>query len=170
MICPACKTDNLEGAEECKHCGQDLHDLSRPKAHSAVEKSLHVNKVTELGSRQVIVVDENRKVRDVIASLVLRRQGCAVVVDKEGKLIGVFTERDLLMKIAGEPDELLDHPISEFMVRNPTSIESSAPIAYAMHQMDVGGYRHVPVVNDGVPVSMISARDLIRFIDERFLS
>ena len=135
MKCPACGHENIEGAELCEHCGVDLTHLSRPKAASPAEKLLHKQPVRALRPHAAVIVPANRKVRDVIASMVLRHDGCAIIVNDEGSVIGVFSERDLLMKLAGKPDELLDSPVSEFMTANPVTITADVPIAYALHQI-----------------------------------
>lgn len=166
MRCSACKFDNIEGAEICENCGGDLTYLSRPKATNPVEKFLHKQPVRALREHPAVTVPPTRKIRDVIASLVLRHDGCAVVVDDMGYVIGVFSERDLLFRIAGRGDDLLDRPVSEFMTPDPVTIGADAPIAYALHQMDLGGYRHLPLVENGKPVGMVSIRDIVTFFGE----
>lgn len=169
MICPACGEENIDGAEACEHCGQDLTYLSRPRAHSLVEKAIHKEKVNALRPHPAVTVPQNRKVKDVLVSMVMHKDGCAVVVDDAGAPVGIFSERDLIMKIAGREESLLDHPVSEFMTTDPVTIEADAPIAYALHQMDLKGYRHLPLVKDGKPVGMVSVRDIVTFIGNRFL-
>jgi CBS domain-containing protein len=166
MICPACGHENIEGAELCEHCGNDLTHLSRPKAASPTEKLLHKRPVGALRPHAPVVIPASRKIRDVIASMVIRHDGCAVVVNDAGEVIGVFTERDLLMKLAGKPDALLDSPVSEFMTPDPVTVTADVPIAYALHQMDVGGYRHIPLVAGKKPVGMVSIRDIVTFFGE----
>lgn len=168
--CPACQTENLAGAETCENCGYDLTVLTRPRARTVVEKSLHKEPIRSLRKRQAIVVPADRKVIDVVASLVAHREGCAVVVDEIGAVVGVFSERDLIRRVAGGPPDLLERPVSEFMTPDPVTIEADAPIVYAIHQMDLGGYRHLPLVEEGKPIGMVSVRDIVTFLDERFLA
>lgn len=169
MLCPSCGTENIEGIEACDHCGASLTDLSRPRSSSPVQKTLFKQKCDALRRHEPVIVPPDRKVIDVIASLVLHQDGCAVVVDLKGRPVGVFSERDLLLRVAGKGVELLDRPVEEFMTRDPVTIESDAPIAYALHQMDIGGYRHLPVVRDGRPVGMVSIKDILFFFEDRFL-
>lgn len=170
MDCPACGFDNIAGDETCEKCGQDLTELTRPKAKSYVDKGLHKEPARSIQVRNPVVVTPERKVVDVIASLVAHNQGCALVVDAERKVVGVFSERDLLMKVAGGPPEMLNSPVREFMTPNPVTIAADAPIAYALHQMDIGGYRHVPLVEDGKAAGMISVRDIVTYIGNRVLA
>ncbi len=165
--CPACNHENIFGAEFCENCGGDLTHLSKPRAKSAVEKSRHKTTVAALRRHDPVVVPSDRKVCDVLASLVLHRDGCAVVVDSDGEVVGVFTERDLIRKVAGVDESLLERPVHEFMTADPVTVELDVPIAFALHEMDVGGYRHVPVVEDAKPVGLVSIRDIITFLGDR---
>lgn len=168
--CPSCRSLNLEGAETCEECGADLTELSRPRARSPVEKSLHKGRVGDLRDHPPVVVPPERKIRDVIASLVHRRDGCAVVADASGKVVGVFSERDLLTRVAGRGEELLDRPVAEFMTKDPVTIGADAPLAYALHQMDLGGYRHLPVIDvRNRPVAMVSIKDILAYLEDEFL-
>lgn len=168
--CPACGEEIIEGAETCDNCGCDLAHLGRPRARTSIDKSFHKKPVSVLRRHEAVVVPLDRKVQDVLASLVMHRDGCAVVVDPEGKVAGVFSERDLLMKIAGIDHSKMDRPVSEVMTPDPITIEADAPIAYALHQMDLGGYRHIPLVEQGKPVGMISIRDIVTYIGNNFLN
>ena len=168
-VCPACGHENIQGAEACDNCGGDLAFLSAPKASSRLDRSLHQEPVQALGKHSPVVVTADRKVKDVLVSLVTHCDGCAVVVDDHGSVLGVFSERDLLSKVAGRGEELLERPVRDFMTPDPVVIETSAPIAYALHQMALGGYRHLPLVQGGKPVGMVSIRDIVTFICDRFL-
>ncbi len=88
----------------------------------------------------------------------------AILVVEGGKVIGIFSERDALRKglfQAGKDDR----PIREFMTAKPDCLTPHDPIALAMNRMGVGGYRHVPLVDDQHrPVGMLVMRDVVRFI------
>ena len=51
--------------------------------------------------------------------------------------------------------------VSDFMTANPTAVRPTDSLAFVLHQMDVGGYRHLPVIKDGQPLAMISVRDML---------
>ena len=61
-------------------------------------------------------------------------------------------------------DDYADRPVSEFMTRDPEAVSPQHTLAFALHKMDCGGYRHVPILEDGHPVAMISVRDMLRHI------
>ena len=82
-----------------------------------------------------------------------------MVVDQE-KLIGIFTERDAITKLNINANQLSDHPISRYMTSNPVSLGVRDKIAFALHKMNVGGYRHLPILDDQSLVGVISMRDI----------
>lgn len=99
----------------------------------------------------------------VIAAARLMRENSvgAVMVVENGKLAGVFTERDALFRVIAEGRNADRTALAEVMTRNPQTIHPDQPFADALHLMYEGGFRHVPVVEDGRPIGMISARDAL---------
>jgi len=120
----------------------------------------------------------NRSIRDIIAEqepitapesitvsaaaqLMKQNEVGAVMVVEEGRLVGVFTERDALFRVLAEGRDTLTTRLADVMTRNPATIHPDRPFAEALHIMYEGGFRHVPVVEDGRPVGMVSARDAL---------
>ena len=85
----------------------------------------------------------------------------AVMVLDEGRLVGVFTERDALFRVVAESRDVQTTCLSEVMTRNPRTVSPDMAFNDALHIMHEGGFRHVPVVRDGRPVGMISCRDAL---------
>jgi len=85
----------------------------------------------------------------------------ALMVVEQGQLAGVFTERDALFRVIAEGRDVQGTRVADVMTRNPQTIHPDKPFADALHVMYEGGFRHVPVVEDGRPVGMISARDAL---------
>lgn len=96
------------------------------------------------------------------AALLMKRHeiGALMVVDDD-KLVGMFTERDALFRVVAEGRNTQITRVAEVMTANPQTIDPDKPFAYALHLMHEGRYRHVPVVENGRPVGMISARDAL---------
>ena len=164
MICPHCGNDNLPGSEECGRCGQDMTQLDRPVPGDAVERSLIEDPVGRLNPRKPVTITAATTVRDAIGVMLDSNVGALLVVDAAGRLIGIFSERDLLTKIAGLRDDYADRPVSEFMTRDPEAVAPHHTLAFALHKMDSGGYRHLPVTRDGRLVGIVSVRDLMRHV------
>ena len=85
----------------------------------------------------------------------------AVMVLDEGKLVGVFTERDALFRVVAESRDVQATHLAEVMTRHPRTVSPGMAFSDALHIMHEGGFRHVPVVEDGRPVGMISCRDAL---------
>ena len=165
--CPFCDFVNIEGADDCEQCGQPLDDMHLPDPSTLVEQSLLMDRVSVLDPKPPIVVSPDTSVADVLQTLVKRGIGCVFVVEHE-KVIGVFSERDALLRLNTEASNYAEHPISELMTTSPQSLESDAKIAFAVRMMDLGGYRHVPVVDENAhPTGVISARDILRYLTEK---
>ena len=164
MICPHCGHDNLPGSEECSHCLMDLTQLDRPTAHNRIERSLMEDPVSVLQPKRPVTVLPTATVGQTIQIMLDCDIGALMVVDASGKLLGVFSERDLLTKVAGIHDPFIDLPVQNFMTANPETVKTTDTLAFALHKMDVGGYRHLPMLKDGRPVGVISVRDMLRHI------
>lgn len=95
------------------------------------------------------------------ARLMRQKQVGAVMVVEEGRLAGVFTERDALFRVVAEGRDAQTTRLADVMTRNPQTIHPDKPFPDALHLMYEGGFRHVPVVEDSRPIGMISARDAL---------
>ena len=95
------------------------------------------------------------------ARLMKERHVGAIMVVEDGKLAGIFTERDALFRVLAEGRDGQTTQIAEVMTRNPQTIHPDRPFAHALHMMYEGSFRHVPVVEDGVPIGIVSARDAL---------
>ena len=164
MICPSCGFDNLPGTEECNRCLQDLTQLDRPAPHNRVERSLMENQVATLAPARPITLPPSATVREAIGAMLANDIGALLVLDDHGSLLGIFSERDLLTKLAGLHDNYADLPVRQFMTTNPEAVTTTDTLAFALHKMDVGGYRHLPVLEGGRPTGVISVRDMMRHI------
>lgn len=87
-----------------------------------------------------------------------RNVGAMMVVDG-GKLVGVFTERDALFRVVAAGLDGKTTTLATVMTANPKTITPERPFAHALAMMHEGRFRHLPVVEDGRPVGMISVRD-----------
>lgn len=108
-------------------------------------------------------------VREAARLMKQNRIGALLVVD-DGRLAGIFTERDALFRVIEpglDPDRT---PLAAVMTRDPRVTEPDKPFGHALHLMYEGGFRHVPVVENGRPVGVVSARDALAPELREFLS
>jgi CBS domain-containing protein len=165
MICPNCAFDNLPGSEECSRCRTPLAQLDLPTAHDRVERSLMEDPVAILHPQLPVTVPPSARVRDAVQLMLARDIGALLVVDPcSGRLIGIFSERDLLAKAIDAQGDYADQPVEHFMTPDPETVTIEHTLAFALRVMDMGSYRHLPIVQDGLPVGVISVRDMLRHI------
>ena len=100
------------------------------------------------------------------AELMRKKKVSAVLVKKGSKLVGIFTERDLVSR-AMEAKAWSRAPVKKFMTPSPETLKLTDPVAYALNKMSVGRFRHVVLTSaDGKPAGVISIRDIVDFIVE----
>ena len=97
------------------------------------------------------------------------RIGALLVVD-QGRLAGIFTERDALFRVVAEGRDPGKTRVGEVMTANPRTITPDRPFGHALHLMYEGEFRHVPVVENGRPLGMVSARDALGPDLEQFVA
>ncbi len=99
-------------------------------------------------------------------------RGCVIVTDDgthNSKLTGIFTERDVLFRIVDRGKNPAALPIGDVMTADPETLSVGSAVAYALNMMSVGGFRHIPVVDDEHrPACVISVRDVVEFLVEAF--
>lgn len=167
--CPFCAHENIDGADQCAECQEPLEFLSKPRAASPLERRILKDRIRMLSPREPLIVAPDTTVGDVLKLLASKREGCVFVVEAD-EVVGIFSERDALMRLNTRFSALQDRPISEFMTRSPETLELDDRICFALHKMDLGGYRHIPVLEKGRIVGMISVRDILRYLSEHILT
>lgn len=92
----------------------------------------------------------------------------AVLVEEGGRLVGIFTERDALTKVADQPATWA-RPVAELMTREPHSLDAQQPIRSALRLMNAGDYRNVPIVDKkGHIKGNLPQHEVIRFLTDQF--
>jgi CBS domain-containing protein len=118
--------------------------------------------------RKVVHVDPTNAIMDVAALLVAHNIGAALVLDKAGSLLGIISERDIMHEIAASGARALDMTAGELMTQNITIASPATRVDQAMTMMTAGRFRHLPVVDGGVIVGIVSIGDVVkRVIDEK---
>ncbi len=166
--CPACGFENLEGADACAECQQSLTDLSRPQPRSTVEKGLMSDRIELLQPHKPLTVSPSDTIGNVLKKMVAEKIGCVMVMEGD-EIAGIFTEFDALMKVNTNVKALAAKPISTVMTTKPVTLNIENKIAYALHQMHVGGYRHLPILSNGKLMGVSSIRDILNYLAQRLV-
>jgi CBS domain-containing protein len=162
-ICPSCGTKNMEGADECANCGGDLRTVDLPAPASQIEQTVMQLPLTALKMTSVHTMPPDTPLEVAVQTLVRQHVDLLEVVEG-GRLIGVLSVRDLMTRVGPDYRDKMKLPVRQFMTPNPETLPPDAPITFAINKMDVGGYRHLPLVREGKAVGMISVRDLLTHI------
>jgi CBS domain-containing protein len=113
-----------------------------------------------LGSQTPVTANGEMSVAQAARLMKDRRVG-AVLIMHEGRLAGIFTERDALFRVLAEGRDPAKTELHDVMTANPRTITPDRPFGHALHLMHEGGFRHVPVVEGGAPLGVVSARDAL---------
>ena len=162
MHCPVCGFDNLTGAEVCDNCGTELGGHDQPEPAMSFHGRLLGEHLEDLGAPAPIEVSPDLAVDIAVARMRESGDDCLLVV-VGGQLVGIFTDRDAVVKGGERLDALR---VGDLMTADPVVLRHDDPIAIAIHKMAVGGFRHIPIVEDGRPTGVITARDVFHHLAE----
>jgi CBS domain-containing protein len=149
----------------------------RPKSNSPLprlgiypmelSRNIRVDSVSRLDPKPPHDIAVSATVAEAVELMRRENTSCLLVTDA-GRLVGIFTERDLLTRVLakGRP---LSQPMRLAMTPAPVTVEPKDPVRTAIRRMQKGGYRHLPVVDEeGRPVGILSARRVVHYLVEHF--
>ncbi len=164
MLCPSCAHDNIPGVDVCENCGSDLAGLDLPEAQDGVAGRLLTDEIGDLPLAPRVTALPDETVAAVIGRMRRERQGYAMVIE-EDRLVGIFTERDVLERTVLEGDP--STPIAELMTRDAVTLRPDQGLAEAIGIMADQRIRHIPLVDRaGRECGLIGGRDVLRYIAE----
>jgi CBS domain-containing protein len=130
-------------------------------------RNLKIDSVSRLHPAAVRQVTPRQTVAEAVAIMRDENIGCVVVCEGE-RLVGIFTERDLMRRVLA-PGKPLTVPVAECMTPDPVVVHAKEPVGAAVRHMEEGGYRHLPVVDQlGRPGGMLSVKRIIHYLVEHF--
>jgi CBS domain-containing protein len=136
------------------------------------DASLLREPVSVLHSRQPLVLSKTSTVTEAVRAMQSDHTGCVVITDDgtvDSKVNGIFTERDVLFRIVDRGRNPAQLPLQDVMTTNPETLSVRSAVAYALNKMSVGGFRHIPVVDDEHrPAFVVSVRDVVEYLVEYF--
>ena len=133
-----------------------------------LESALANESVGSAASHPALLVDASTPLRRVLQLMREGSRGAVLVVSNE-TLVGIFTERDVLMKVAGQPIDIEHTAVNQLMTVDPVTLPVDASVAFALNKMLIEGFRHIPLVDDhNQPIAVVSMRDLIDYLSNFF--
>jgi CBS domain-containing protein len=164
MICPSCGYDNVEGADRCEECVTSLRHLDAPGAEASqgLARSIMEDNLSEL-EQEFLGVTSDTSAIDAISRMKDAHVGCALVIDG-GKLVGIFTERDVLNKLTGKAAVAPGTAVKELMSPNPETLPETESVATPLNKMSLGRYRHIPVKKSDGTYCVTSIKHVLKYI------
>ena len=137
------------------------------KLSATVVEALQSERIRTLRLSEPVRVTPDTSLSDTLRAMKASGSGCTLVCE-EGRVAGIFTERDVLNKIAGSEVDLTE-AIRLHMIRDPSSLNPDDTLQQAIQLMVDKGYRHVPLADaQGREAGMVCAKDLVEYIAEHF--
>ncbi len=161
MFCPVCRHDNYEGEDNCANCGADLANSDTPQAAVEYHDTILGDHLDALGIGSPKIVDPGMAAADAIRLMHEAGSDCLLVVE-DGRLIGIFTDRDAVVKAVDKRLGLFK--VRDFMTADPVVLRRDDTLAVAIHKMAVGGFRHIPIVDGRRPIGVVAAADVFRHL------
>lgn len=129
-----------------------------PVEHTIVPHAIH--------GQDLIAFAPSATVREAVEIMAKRKFG-AVPITENDRLIGIFTERDVIARVMAARKDPDTTTLAEVMTANPDTVKSSDSVLHALELMNAHGYRHLPVVDGTQLVGVVSIRDLYRSVKEQ---
>jgi CBS domain-containing protein len=161
--CPFCGESNIPGVDLCEGCGADLAGLDLPEEARGFAGRLMTDRIGRIHLIPPLVVARESSVSEAVELMRRERHGCVLVEDGP-KLVGIFTERDVLARVVRRGADPKTTPVGEAMTPDPRTLTPEDPPAFAIHRMVVGGLRHLPIVDGNRVAGFISVRNVLRYI------
>jgi len=121
-----------------------------------------VKAILEAKGSDVATIAPATGIADVVKRLAERRIGALVVQGPDGRVVGIISERDIVLALAEHGGIILDEPVSRFMTRKVVTCSQSETVSTVMERMTGGKFRHVPVIEDSRLVGIVSIGDVVK--------
>ncbi|HXK21307.1 MAG TPA: CBS domain-containing protein [Myxococcota bacterium] len=151
---------------------ESYFETPRPRGSHGFDARLLREPLTVLPTQRPITLTPEDTVTDAMRAMQREHRGCVLVTDDgtaRSKVTGIFTERDVLFRIVDRGRNPASLPLGEVMTPDPDTLSVHATVAHVLNRMAVGGFRHVPVVDDEHrPYGVISVREVVTFLVDAF--
>lgn len=128
---------------------------------------LRTERIKTLGHREPMTVASGTPLREAIRAM-QANDGEPILITDGQQLLGVLTERDVLLKVLGR-EGLLDGPVDEVMTREPQTLTAASTVGEALELMEAGRYRTIPLLDEtGAPTGLLRQQDIVEYVAEAF--
>lgn len=152
---------SIEDLEDERRYGEAAGSGGKERVFETPVRSLHVP--------PAVVVTAETPVAATVQRMVAAGQGCALVTGRDGRVAGIFTERDLLARVVAKGLDPARTEVGKVMSADPECLTLDDTLGYALHKMTVGNYRSVPVVDEGgKPVGVLTQQEGVKALAALF--
>ena len=165
MNCPSCGHENIDGSDRCENCLAPFRDLDIPSADAAegLARSVMEDNLSQLDREDTLSVSPDMPAAEVARRMKAANLGCALVLDGT-KLVGIFTEHDVLLRMTGADKDLAAVTVKELMSPNPETLHERDSVAAALNKMSLGRYRHIPFMKSDGSHAVASIKSVLKYI------
>ena len=119
-------------------------------------------------SKGCLSLPEDTSLREVVNRFQKENIGCAILT-RDGKISGIFTERDILLNVLGKKLDLDKEIVKDFMTNDPQVLLATDPVSFALNKMLDGGFRNIPIVDEKrKPIGQVSILDVVNHLGQYF--
>ncbi|MHC4391980.1 MAG: CBS domain-containing protein [Planctomycetota bacterium] len=154
--------------DQARSENEDAYDAFLQGDRQQLRGAILNDALRDIGPSQPVLCKSGTTVREAIGLLAGKHQGAVLVVDDEGKLIGIFSERDVLYRVVGSDKDVNTTTVGEVMTRDPVALSAGSKIADALNVMSVRGFRNIPIVKEGKPIGIVFTQHFVKFIVSLF--
>lgn len=148
---------------------QDESSESLETEFRKLEEALLSDAVKLLAPSEPIRLTPETTVEEAVTKMVDHRRAAVVIVDSAGRLIGIFTERDVLTRVVRQRRDAGKTTLAEVMTPDPETLAQDDRICYAVNRMHTAGHRSVPLVDaDRRPIGIVTVNDVVKWLAEIF--
>jgi CBS domain-containing protein len=123
---------------------------------------MNIGQILKAKGRAVATARPDTSLLDIAAKLWQKKIGAIVIVGDGGEVVGIVSERDIIRRLGERGPEVLKDPVSQSMTANVISCQETSTLDELMEIMTQGRFRHVPVIEDGALVGIVSIGDVVK--------
>ena len=120
--------------------------------------------LSELPLKKPLVLGPGSSVAEAVGLMRERHEGCVLVEQEGAGLIGVFTERDVVVRVASRGRDPEQTRLEEVMTADPVVLQRDDPVSWALHRMGIDGVRHIPVLDGDRLHGFLSMRTVLKLL------
>jgi CBS domain-containing protein len=165
-------TNEGRDLQELEEYGDEAYFDRRREGPRVFDSALLREPSSALRARKPLVFSRHDSVTDAMRLMQAEHRGCVLITydgTPASPLTGIFTERDVLFRIVDRGRNPATLPLGDVMTPDPERALLHEPVGAVLHMMNVGGFRHIPVVDEERrPAFVVSVKDVVQFLVDAF--